>query len=551
MAWVFADRVLDTSITTGTGALALSGTSPLGWRAFSTVCAVGDAFYYTIYDPITGAWETGEGSYSALNTVARNTVRASTNAGALVNFAANAKSVFIDVIGYYFGTVPAGGPFLPLGGGTLTGALTGTSATFVGGQSTLTVKNAATGATSIVLRRDGAATDEKAWEIFDGSGGGLNIRSLDDAGVTGVNAIAVGRGTGTALGSVTITPPLVLNGALTGTSATFNTGANSAVRIANDASNANYNVISLNGLATETAMVGFLGGGTGDGNLYANVPTGFNYVWRINGVATLQHLGGYLIPSVDLGLRLGGPSNRWLDVQANTATFAGTLTGAAATFSGSMAAATFISSVDASNYALQLGRYSAGFGRVAVNTRGAYGYEFQVNGVAALQLDATVATFASTVMAPGAQIQLVSVETGAVATGTTTIPFDDTVPQQTEGDQYMSLAITPKSATSKLVIDVVIVLANQIAGVSNTIVALFQDATANALASVLQTHSTQSAIQTIKFTHTMTSGTTSPTTFKVRAGTNGAGTTTFNGSGGARLFGGTMASSIVIREVAP
>jgi hypothetical protein len=47
----------------------------------------------------------------------------------------------------------------------------------------------------------------------------------------------------------------------------------------------------------------------------------------------------------------------------------------------------------------------------------------------------------------------------------------------------------------------------------------------------------------------MTSGTTSATTFKVRAGANAAGTTTFNGTAGARLFGGVMASSMVIREV--
>jgi hypothetical protein len=102
MAWIYADRVLDTSVTAGTGSVAVSGTSPLGWRTFSTVCAVSDQFYYTIVDPITGAWETGEGTYSAANTVARTTVRASTNAGALVSFAANAKSVFLDVIGYWF-----------------------------------------------------------------------------------------------------------------------------------------------------------------------------------------------------------------------------------------------------------------------------------------------------------------------------------------------------------------------------------------------------------------------------------------------------------------
>jgi hypothetical protein len=54
----------------------------------------------------------------------------------------------------------------------------------------------------------------------------------------------------------------------------------------------------------------------------------------------------------------------------------------------------------------------------------------------------------------------------------------------------------------------------------------------------------------MSFKHTMTSGTTSPTTFRFRAGGNVAGTTTFNGNAGARIFGGVMASSIVIQEVA-
>ena len=54
----------------------------------------------------------------------------------------------------------------------------------------------------------------------------------------------------------------------------------------------------------------------------------------------------------------------------------------------------------------------------------------------------------------------------------------------------------------------------------------------------------------IVFSHFMTAGTTSETTFKVRAGFNASGTTTFNGSGGARRLGGVFASSITITEIA-
>ena len=160
---------------------------------------------------------------------------------------------------------------------------------------------------------------------------------------------------------------------------------------------------------------------------------------------------------------------------------------------------------------------------------------------------------ASTAYAKQAVGQIVTTETGAVATGTTTIPADDTIPQITEGDQYMSLAITPKSATSTLIIDVTLTLATSSASPTASVMAaaLFQDATANALAAAGVIPVATSGTVLIKFTHVMISGTTSATTFKVRAGFGAAGTTTFNGSAGSRLYGGVMASSIVIREVLP
>lgn len=143
-------------------------------------------------------------------------------------------------------------------------------------------------------------------------------------------------------------------------------------------------------------------------------------------------------------------------------------------------------------------------------------------------------------------IQHVSTQTGAVATGTTTIPIDDTIPQNTEGDQYMSLAITPTSATNKLVIDVVVNMSTS-GGVATAVAALFQDSTVGALAAVGVALLDNRIIQ-LKYSHVMTAGTTSATTFKVRAGSSAAGTTTFNGAASARLLGGVIASSINIYE---
>ncbi len=48
----------------------------------------------------------------------------------------------------------------------------------------------------------------------------------------------------------------------------------------------------------------------------------------------------------------------------------------------------------------------------------------------------------------------------------------------------------------------------------------------------------------------MTAGTTTPTTFHVRAGGATGATVTVNGSSGSRLYGGAVTSSITITEIA-
>lgn len=145
-------------------------------------------------------------------------------------------------------------------------------------------------------------------------------------------------------------------------------------------------------------------------------------------------------------------------------------------------------------------------------------------------------------------LQQVRTETSAMATGTTAIPYDDTIPQITEGNEYMTLAITPKSATSKLVIQAHVTGSLSTGGFA--VIALFQDSTANALAaSVANGQPVNNQPTPIGLVHTMTSGTTSATTFRIRVGPS-TGTYTFNGSAGTRTFGGVAASSILITEYA-
>jgi hypothetical protein len=162
-----------------------------------------------------------------------------------------------------------------------------------------------------------------------------------------------------------------------------------------------------------------------------------------------------------------------------------------------------------------------------------------------LQMRGKVNSAADSVAA-GQTVQVVNTQTGALDTGTTVTPGDDTIPQITEGDEYMTLAITPTSATNKLKIDVVV--NGQSGSNGNSVIALHQDSTANALAAVYENTGTGES-NPLSFTHFMDAGTTSSTTFRVRAGCTGAATYTFNGAASARLLGGVMASSITITEI--
>lgn len=152
----------------------------------------------------------------------------------------------------------------------------------------------------------------------------------------------------------------------------------------------------------------------------------------------------------------------------------------------------------------------------------------------------------------GVLVQEVSTLTSTAATGSgasSVIPNDNTIPQNTEGVEFMTCSITPKSATNILEISVVTFLSNGNATQILT-TALFQDTTANALAVAVCFSGANTIVPfSIPMAHTMTAGTTSSTTFKVRAGSHQNTTTTFNGVSGASVYGAITKSSIIIREI--
>jgi len=96
MAFVLADRVQETTTTTGTGTVTLAG-AVTGFQSFAAV-GDGNSTYYTIAAQSGSDWEVGIGTYtSSGTTLSRSTVLSSSNSGNLVNFGAGTKSVFVTL----------------------------------------------------------------------------------------------------------------------------------------------------------------------------------------------------------------------------------------------------------------------------------------------------------------------------------------------------------------------------------------------------------------------------------------------------------------------
>lgn len=109
------DRVKETTTSTGTGNLTLAG-AVVGFVTFLTKFGAGitPGISVCIHDPGTGDWEVSKCSYNGGTLVlTRSTVEFSSNANALVNFAAGTKNVFCTIsatdIEAAALTTPAGG----------------------------------------------------------------------------------------------------------------------------------------------------------------------------------------------------------------------------------------------------------------------------------------------------------------------------------------------------------------------------------------------------------------------------------------------------------
>ena len=92
MALVLADRVLETTTSTGSGTITLAGAEP-GYQSFAVVGNTNQTYYTIAGDT---EWEVGIGTYtSSGTTLSRDTVLSSSDSGNKVTFSAGTKKVFV------------------------------------------------------------------------------------------------------------------------------------------------------------------------------------------------------------------------------------------------------------------------------------------------------------------------------------------------------------------------------------------------------------------------------------------------------------------------
>jgi len=142
-------------------------------------------------------------------------------------------------------------------------------------------------------------------------------------------------------------------------------------------------------------------------------------------------------------------------------------------------------------------------------------------------------------------LQYLETSTTSLIDVTTSIPRDDTIPQNTEGQEILTLTITPQRTTSKLIVKFSVPVGREVASNNSCSIALFQDASVNALAAT----GYRLSFNNLTLEHVMTSGTTSATTFKIRFGLSDGAHVYLNGDdAGNRVMGGVSKAVFTIEE---
>lgn len=156
----------------------------------------------------------------------------------------------------------------------------------------------------------------------------------------------------------------------------------------------------------------------------------------------------------------------------------------------------------------------------------------------------------SGIRGPGSIVGFAYTADGTTDTSTTVIPADDTIPQNTEGEEYTQIATayTPRYANSLLRVRVEIALADVSA--SMFIGAIFRDTTADAVSAQMLTSQTTGEEYSASMQAVTSATAAAATTFKFRYGPGAAGTAYVNRiDSGATVFSTARKSMMTIEEI--
>lgn len=157
----------------------------------------------------------------------------------------------------------------------------------------------------------------------------------------------------------------------------------------------------------------------------------------------------------------------------------------------------------------------------------------------------TLQVFGPGIKKPGDIVQTVRNSSGTLQTGSTVMPQDNTVPQNTEGDQYFSQSIAPSASANILRVKTQLMTACSVANIITS--ALFRDSGSSALTASSSGGPVGIPSPNI-IDYSVIANAASTTTFAVRAGAASC-TVTLNGTGGSQLYGGVYNSFMEIQEI--
>jgi hypothetical protein len=213
MALVVADRVKETTTSTGTGAISLGGAEP-NFRTFSSVLSDADTTYYAIIDDNNLAFEVGLGTYaSSGNTITRTTVLSSSNSNNAVNFSAGTKDVFLTYPADKSVNRDASGNVSVSGGVTatsFTGPITATQVDLTG-QGDLRLQDAS-GGQYVALQAPATVGSSFTFTLPSADGSADQLLKTDGSGNLSFATINASPSfTATAKGAISDGDPVVVN----------------------------------------------------------------------------------------------------------------------------------------------------------------------------------------------------------------------------------------------------------------------------------------------------------------------------------------------------